>query len=319
MTNKELYAQLCEQNTDIPIFMQPWWLDAVCAGKEWDVILVTDRETVLGAMPYLIRKRWGMKYILMPQMTQIGGIWINRNCGVMTQDTERIVCEEIRDRLEAMGLCYYYQHYPIDSPCPEIMEGLGFTIKHRVTYRLNDLSDLDKVIDRFSRNKKRQLQKALSLHAERGLNVEEFYRFHTHCLEQKKKKISYSREFMLVMERKATRQQQGETIAIRNADGVLIAAGFVVWDKNVMHYLIAAQDANYNDTGAMALLVLECIKLAREKGVIFDFEGSMIRGVAAHFKQFGSEPSSYYSVQKYYKWWFAVPYMLYRLFTHKQR
>jgi hypothetical protein len=50
--------------------------------------------------------------------------------------------------------------------------------------------------------------------------------------------------------------------------------------------------------------VLECIKLAREKGVAFDFEGSMIRGVANHYKQFGSTATQYWSVEKYYKWWF---------------
>ena len=51
-------------------------------------------------------------------------------------------------------------------------------------------------------------------------------------------------------------------------------------------------------------MVLEAMKLARGKGVKFDFEGSMIRGIANHYKQFGSTPERYYSVEKLYKWWF---------------
>ena len=77
-----------------------------------------------------------------------------------------------------------------------------------------------------------------------------------------------------------------------------------------MYYLITCYAPAHKDSGAGALLVLEAIKLARQKGVAFDFEGSMIRGVANHYKQFGSTRTLYYSVEKYYKWyfWFANAY-----------
>lgn len=29
----------------MPVFMQPWWMDAVCAGKEWDVLLVESQKS----------------------------------------------------------------------------------------------------------------------------------------------------------------------------------------------------------------------------------------------------------------------------------
>jgi hypothetical protein len=43
------------------------------------------------------------------------------------------------------------------------------------------------------------------------------------------------------------------------------------------------------------------MKLAREKQVHFDFEGSNDRGIAQHYQQFGSKAVPYYSVEKYYK------------------
>jgi hypothetical protein len=323
---KEAYTLWCKEQQDIPVFMQPWWLDAVCAGKQWDVFLFRNPRTggILAAMPYLLCKRLGMSYILMPQMTQIGGIWFdhtlrNEDGSIWDKALEKEVCTTFAARLEELKLNYYYQHFPIGSACPELMKGLGFKIKQRVTYRLDDLSDLDKVIDRFSRNKKRQLQKALSLHAEFGMSAEQFYRWHEHCLMEKGKKISYTREFLLVLERKTSRNRQSEIVRICNADGEVYAAAFVVWNSKVMHYLIAAQDDKHNDSGAMALLVLECIKLARKKGLIFDFEGSMIRGVAQHFKQFGSTPTNYYSVEKYYRWWFRFAVWLNFLVTWKKR
>ena len=315
MSNKEEYIRICKERDDVPVFMQPWWLDAVCAGKEWDVLLAREDsgnpETakVIGAMPYLLRKRGKMRYIVMPQQTQQGGILVfdDRKQGDLALGDTRVataVCQDIKQQIDAMDLCYYYQQYVPGSSCPGIMQGLGMKVKERVTYRVDDLRDMNKVVEAFSKNKKRQLQKALTLKVEHGLNIEAFYTFHKRCVEERKKKISYSREFLLVLERKASRAKQCEVLGIRNLDGELCAAAFLVWDKQYMYYLIPCFSEQFKDSGAGALLVLEAMKLAREKGVKFDFEGSMIKGIANHYKQFGSTPERYYSVEKLYKWWF---------------
>ena len=307
MTNKELYRELCLRTSDLPIFMQDWWMDAVCAGKQWDVLLSYDSNgNIQAAMPYLIRKKAWMKYIVMPQQTQIGGIWIAND----SRDQVTEICQDFTRQLENLGLSYYYQHYPIGSPAVDAMCTLGFKTKERVTYRIEDLSDLDKVINAFSKNKKRQLQKALSLHADMSMSVEDFYRFHAQSLQEQGKQISYSREFLLVLHRKTQRLGQSQILSICNADNQVLAAAFLVWDKQSMYYLIPCYDLKYKDSGASALLPLEAIKLARQKGVAFDFEGSMIRGVANHYKQFGSTRTIYYGVEKYYKWyfWFANAY-----------
>ena len=310
MTNKGLYRDFCRTNGELPLFMQDWWLDAVCAGKQWDVLLnFAPDGTIQAALPYLLRKRAWMTYIVMPQQTQIGGIWLAQN---VLSDNDRVatICQDFTQQLASLGLSYYYQHFPINSPAVQHMQALGFKTKERVTYRIEDLSNLDQVINAFSKNKKRQLQKALSLHADTNMSVEDFYRFHTQCLLEQGKQISYSREFLLVLERKTSRLQQSQILSICNADNEVLAAVFLVWDKHSMYYLIPCYAPAYKDSGASALLVLEAIKLARQKGVSFDFEGSMIRGVANHYKQFGSTRTLYYGVEKYYKWyfWFANAY-----------
>lgn len=301
MTNKERYTEWVAKQEYVPLFMQPWWMDAVCAGKQWDVLLAEDETgEIIGAMPYLLRKRAWFKYIVMPQQTQIGGIWVTSEATADKWKTAE-VCRIIKEQMDQMGLAYYYQQYLPGSLCVDAMRGLGFKTKERVTYRVEDLSDLDALLASFSKNKKRQLQKALSLHIERGMEIEDFYRFHSHCLASRKRKISYSREFLLVLERKAKRLGQCEILSVCNADGQVYAAAFLVWDKHYMYYLIPAYDPAFGDSGAGALLVLEAMKLAREKQVRFDFEGSMERGTAKHYKQFGSTPTTYYSVEKYYK------------------
>jgi hypothetical protein len=307
MTNKELYRDFCRTNGELPLFMQDWWLDAVCAGKQWDVLLSFNSEGIIqAALPYLLRKRAWMTYIVMPQQTQIGGMWLADD--VLVDGGNRVVdvCQDFARQLADLGLSYYYQHYPIGSPAVEAMHALGFKTKERVTYRIDDLSDLDQVINAFSKNKKRQLQKALSLHADMNMSAEDFYRFHVQCLQEQGKQISYSREFLLVLDRKTQRLEQSQILSICNADNEVLAAAFLVWDKNYLYYLLPAMDNTYNDSGAGALLALEAMKLAREKHVRFDFEGSMNKGIARHYKQFGSTPTPYYSVEKYYKPLFRI-------------
>lgn len=306
MENTELYAKFCEEVDFVPLFMQPWWMSAVCAGKKWDVLFSLDEQgEIQAALPYLIRKRLGLKFIVMPQETQINGILL-RNDVQNDSALVKSICDDLSSQLRSLHLSYYYQQYPISSPCPECLLEQGFRVKERVTYRLEDLTDLDSVINSFSKNKTRQLRKALSLHKGTGIDAEDFYRFHSACLQQQKRTISYSREFFFVLHRKAVERGQGEIIDIRNADNDLLAAAFLVWDNHTLYYLIPAFAPAYKDSGASALLVLEAIKEARRLGRVFDFEGSMQRGIANHYKQFGAKPVKYYSVRRFYHPIFAL-------------
>jgi arginyl-tRNA--protein-N-Asp/Glu arginylyltransferase len=312
MTAKERYIAWVEQQGYVPVTMMPWWLDAVCAGKEWDVLIAEDENgAILGAMPYLIRQRLWMKYIIMPQQTQIGGIWVAAD---VTGDKWKTaeVCRQIKEQLDSMKLAYYYQQYMPDSLCVDAMRALGFNTVERVTYRVNDLSDIEAVAASFSKNKQRQLRKAADLHVERGMNPEDFYRFHTRCMAARKRKLSYTREFFLVLERKANRLNRCEILSVCNDQGVPYAAAFLVWDKAYMYYLIPVYDPAFSESGAGTLLALEAMKLAREKHLRFDFEGSVHRGTANHYRQLGSTPTKYYAVEKYYK-------PLFRLFVGLQK
>lgn len=303
MTNKERYIEWANQQEYVPISMMPWWLDAVCAGQEWDALLAEDESgEIAGAMPYLIRKRAWVKYIVMPPISRTGGIWVTPEVTADKWKTAE-VCRQIKEQMDTMGLAYYYQQYLPGSLCVDAMRALGFKTRERVTYRMDDLSNLDAIIGSFSKAKRRQLQKALSLHADRTMEVEDFYRFMLHCAATRKRKCRFSREFVLVLERKARRLGQCEILSICNADGQPYAAALLVWDKSHLYYLLPVSDAAFQESGAEALLILEAMKMAREKHLLFDLNGSMDRNIANQYKQFGATPVKYFSVERTYKWW----------------
>ena len=109
--------------------MTDWWMDAVCAGKQWDVLMIQGEQgEILAAMPYLLRKRAWMKYIVMPQQTQIGGIWLTEAAADVPD-----ICQKISNELAKMKLSYYRQQYPIGSPAVAAMQKLGFKSEKRIT------------------------------------------------------------------------------------------------------------------------------------------------------------------------------------------
>ena len=42
MTDKDSYRELCRLEPSISVFMQAFWMDAVCGEANWDVLLHRD-------------------------------------------------------------------------------------------------------------------------------------------------------------------------------------------------------------------------------------------------------------------------------------
>ena len=310
--------------------MQPWWLEAVCAGKEWDVMLFTREELertrnkeqgakpdeVVAVLPFLLRKRLWYKFVVMPQMTMFGGAWLSSEVQA-SPDMQKRLAKLITNRLRERRIAYYYQQFAVGNPMPHWLGKQRMNVEERVTYRIDNLTEATD--EAYSKNKQRQLKKAEDLQVDYDMTAEEFYRFHTDCMNERGRRLSYSREFLLVLERKARRAGQCAILRLSNQRSAVsdqpsvvsnqqtVAAAFVVWDRNYLYYLIPAYLPSAAETGASARLADEAIRLAKEKNLQFDFEGGNDdEGVANHYRQFGSHPVSYCSVSKLYRPTFAL-------------
>ena len=304
---------------DLPLFMQDWWMDAVCVGKRWEVI---------AGMPCLVRERVGMRFVVMPQQTQIGGYFVPVKSQKSTRSDrpeERKVkgqiceiAEEIVKGLRERKLDYYYQHFPIGSPLPEELEKRGFTIRKHTTYRIEDLGDLDAVRKRYSENKRRQIRKAAALELVE-VEPERFYAFHKDCLKAQGKEIAYSEAFFRSLDAACEAHKAREILGLQDANGALYAAVYLVYDKNTCYFLIPCYAPQFGSSGAGARIVDEAVAFAAEHSKVFDFEGSMIPGVANHYAQFGSVPAYFYEVERVYNPLFRIVKKVYHMMTRKKR
>jgi len=303
-TTKDKYRKLCEDRCDdIPIFMQAWWMEAVCVKKNWDVLLFEKGEIIMGALPFLIIKKFGFKCIIEPQLSQFNGVWLNykeiSNLKKQNYSVEKEILNNLIQQLESLHFHYFNQnfHYSFTNWQPFYWRGFKQTTYY--TYRINGIADTNKIFSEFHIFKQRHILKAKKkTHVDFNMSIDEFYKFHSNSLSSKGKKVYYKAEFFKNMAESAINRNQGAIISIKDNDENIHSAMFVVWDINSAYYLVSAIDPKYKSSGASILMVWEAILFLTNKTQIFDFEGSMIEGVAKANQEFGAELTPYFNISK---------------------
>ena len=302
--NKYIYIKLCEEKDNIPLFMQAWWMDAACYGKEWDVLLAEKEGKIVGVMPFHRLKRFGCKLIVQPPFTQYNGVWIDYPELSTEQEKyafEKEIMMELISKLDQLKLNYYEQNFHFSVTNWQPFYWKSFSQTTRYTYLIEDISDLHVVFDSFDYAKQKHIKKSqLLIDIDFTLSPNAFYDFHKQTLEQRGQQITYTRELFEQIHQAATSRQQGIIISAKDKNGNLHAALFVVWDKNSAYNLISAIDVDFKASGASTLVVWEIIRFLSDKTKSFDFEGSMIESVAKSFQQFGTVRIPYFTISKSY-------------------
>lgn len=304
ITNKQRYETLCrEQGSAIPLFLQYWWMETVCYGKEWDVILVERNKQIVAAMPYHIGRKLGMKYIIQPQLTQYNGIWYRPQEWASENKRlsfEKWAASKVVHSLKQLNLAYYQQNFS-----PVITNWLpfywnGFKQTTRYTYRINDLSNSDKVYAAFDKDDRRKpIEKiADKVHVDWTLTPEMFYDFHNAYWQSRGQDDLLSKEFTIRVCNAAISRRQGFIIALRDEEEQLVAARFVIYDQECAYSLMSALNPKGHHRGASPMLLWQALKHLSGKTKIFDCEGSMDEGIEQSYRLYGTIQTPYFSIEK---------------------
>ncbi len=295
-----LYRMLCAHTDDIPLFAQAWWLDAVASaqGKTWDVLLSIDEQgEVQGAMPYVLSRKLGMRFMLLPQQTQFTYIWTEQ-----VDDAQRAeIYRDLIRQIDEIAPTYCCLNLPHTDPHQALFAQAKYQVSERYTYRINDLSEPFALIQsRFSQNKKRHLKKAKNMQLDLSMSADEFYAFHEQCLAGRGKRIVYPHHLLDAIYKAVQRHKAGQIIAVRNMQNEMMAAVLLVWDSASTYFLVPCYDEQFKNTGAMTWLTSQVIQFAKSRSRSFDFEGSMVPSIANSYRQFGTVKTTYWKIEKFY-------------------
>jgi hypothetical protein len=302
MSNRQQYIQFCVEHLDIPIFSQPWWLDAVCP-NQWDIILIEKNNRIIASFPYHKTKMQNIfTHIGMPPLTQKLGPYIVYDKNKTTEDKrinyEHEIYNEIINRIPQCDefVVNFDRRYKNWLP----FYWRGFKQTTRYTYILDNIQDYNFIIQKYAKSKRQPIQKAKEkLKFKCDLPKDVFYAYFTEVIHERNEKVGFSKELFFRLYDTVYAHQAGQVFYCDDEENNIHAINMIVWDVECAYYLLAMRKKEYNTSGGTEFLVDETIKYVAKFVDCFDFEGSMIKGVEESYRRYGAHQTEYYQIFKY--------------------
>lgn len=280
------------------VFEQPWWLESVAPGS-WGEAVVRRGNEVAARLPYVRRRRLGGTMIVQPAFTQTLGPWLAPMAGKYARriETEKRLMGQLIEMLPPFDFFLMCFSPSMTNWLPFRWAGFNATVYY--TYRIEDLSDLDRVQFDFQEHVRRGIRKARrSVEVRHDFPLDELLRLDAQAYARRGASVPSSYEVIRRLDRACADRGARRVLGAVDTDGHTHAALYVVWDDRTLYALLSARDPETQAVGANTLLYWEAIRLASEVSQVFDFEGSMVEPIEHYFRGFGGRQTPYFCVRK---------------------
>jgi hypothetical protein len=297
-----LYHQFCQEAKGLPLFFQPWWLDAVCGAGRWDVALSVDAiGQIHAAMPFYQRQRWGLPVLDMPPLTPFLGPWLVFPQGLDKPSSRYRFADRKTHALIAQLPRVWHQkincHYHLEDWLPFFRQGYRQTTKY--SYLLHGIKNQEKIWQDMTDKTRNVIRKAQGIvGVKRESDPRELHRLSAEVFTRQNLRPPHSLEQLERLTQAAQSRGQGCLLVARDARESAHAALFLVWDSASAYCLILSADTGLRNNGAASLLIWEALQIAATQVDVFDFEGSMLAGVESFFRSFGGRRVPYFQLTK---------------------
>ncbi len=317
MTDKEKYIEIAEKHKNVlPIYMMPWWLNAVAADA-WDVVLEEDDINFKGSWVFIKRKKLGMRMLGMPILSTYLGPFLNYPEDQKYSSKlsyEKKVLTELINKLPSYSYLNQRIHHSFTNWLPLYWH--GFEQSTRYTYQL-DLKKSDEFLwnglDSTIRRSIRKAENKLNIRIEESNDIELFDKLNQEVFDHRGVKRPYSTKQLLRLDRACADNRSREILFAYDSDGNLYGAIYLVFDETSTYYILGGSSPDKRVSGANSLLMWKAILNAKKRGcLVFDFEGSMIESIEKYFRSFGAIQVPYFNVKHYKNNLFKVTKLLSR-------
>lgn len=288
-TRKAQYNTLIEQGKIKSLFLQPWWLDAT---GHWDVSLAFRNNQIIGAMPYAVKKKWGITHFGMPTLTHHISIWMEKPNDISDHKwltREKQIIWSLIDDLPPHGFfSMVFAENSFDNWLP--FHWKGFHQEMRYTFVIDQADEV--TIDlQINRNLKRNIRQASQdVKIERAVDPQLFYTLCKNTYQRQKMAMPYSYDIFSKIDNAIFSHDAGIKLGAYNSENKLIAVAYLLWDNDTAYYFLAGDDESGRNSGASILLCREALRIAFEEKKVktFDFCGSMLEPITEIRRQFGA-------------------------------
>ena len=282
--------------------MQAWWLDAT-SKESWDVIFAKIHDEIVGFFVFSYQKKLGKTIVTNLPLTQYSGPFIFYPTNLNKSDIhsfENKVYTSIIEQLDSKNIDFIEIncHHSFKNWQQFFWSGYKQTTKY--TYILENISNKETLLKEMSYSQRaKRIKKAKNdYYFSLELSAEEFYDFYKSNLKDLDKTIFYSKDFFLKLYNAAKERNQGQIISIYSKDNELLAALWTIWDSEFAYNMIMTSDKKKKCSEGTTLLIWETIDFLKDKTKNYDFEGSMIKGVALRNQSYGATALPYHCISK---------------------
>ncbi len=301
ITAKEKYSEFIK-NVYVPIYSQPWWLDAICTFENWDVWLYESNNEIWAAMPYYHEKRGIYKYITKAPLTQNNGIIFRYPKGISSVGKsahEEKIINAANEFIEMLNLDVYEQqyHYSFKNYLPFFWN--CFTAIPRYTYVIGKDISIDDAWNRVTSKQRSVIKKG-----RRGgqysedISKERFYEEHKKIFEKQGLSCPFSYDLWERLYESTKAEKKGKIACYKDKEDNILSLIFWVWDDEAVYQLLGGGMPQYQNLDTYDSLIWDGVCMAKEMGKAYDFEGSMIKRISKSFREYGGEPKQYFRIRK---------------------
>lgn len=239
-------------------------------------------------MPLPWRRKYLIKYIYTPAWVQQLGVF----------STKDFTQQEYLHFIEAIPQKFIKVDYLLNEKNNFQHPNLSY----RDNYLLSLEPDYQTLYKNFKKNRKQSLSEAQAFHTKiiEGTTANNAITLHQQFIEQRTRlTIKDYHNLEKLLNALTVHQQVFYYNCYFEED--LVGSAVILYNKCRYYYLMSAVNEKGKKVQAMSLILNTFIKNHAQEKAIFDFEGSMLAGVASFFRSFGAEKVSYYYYQK--KFW----------------
>ena len=261
---------------------------------------------VQGVLTYYFKKKYGIKYITRPLLTQHNGILLNipKDCKYHVKlSYEKMIMTDLIEQMEKLGFACYIQ-----AQSPDITNWLPFYWKcysqsTAYTYRIDKTreGDYQIIFNEFKPLVRNVIRKAKpNVVIEESNDMDLFCSIQSKTFARQGMKQPYSVELLKRVNDACKSHNAGTMLIAKDKIGNVHCVTYFVYDNNWVYHIMSGSDPLFKKSEFNTLCIEKELQFACETKRGFDFEGSMLPGVEEYFRHFNAIQVPYFHLSKVY-------------------
>lgn len=273
--DKSRWDQCIEQAANGRVYGYSYYLD--CMALNWDALIWGDYEAV---MPLTWKKKYGIAYLYQPFLTAQLGIF-----GKMVPGLTKKFISAIPSRFRLTEIALNSTN-TISESDPSFTQRNNFILPLDQTYEI--------LQSRYQENTRRNCKKALqdSCTVEKGFDADQVIALALEQMQQYDRQSAAYVDQFRALYRILLEKKMATTYGVKR-EGQLLASCCFFFSHQRAYYILVGNHPQSRQTGASHALLDGFIRDQAGTGIILDFEGSDLPGLAAFYSSFGAVNEPY--------------------------